>query len=185
MIYFVADTHFGHANILKLSNRPFQTIEEMDEALIANWNSRVKGNDTVYILGDLIHKSQEPEKYLRRLKGKKVLIIGNHDKTWLKKIAATKYFTTVTPFLELNVLNKNITLCHYPMLEWNGSRKIGSKKLGYLIHGHVHNRVSETYLPLYNTPNALNAGVDVNGFKPVTLEELIENNKTFKENVIL
>ena len=51
MIYFTADTHFDHANIIRFCNRPFATVEEMNETLIANWNRKVHGNDTVYILG--------------------------------------------------------------------------------------------------------------------------------------
>lgn len=53
MIYFTADTHFWHENIIRFCNRPFTCAAEMDEALIANWNSRVKGNDIIYILGDM------------------------------------------------------------------------------------------------------------------------------------
>ncbi len=52
MVYFISDTHFGHRNVLKLCNRPFETIEEMNETIIANWNSRVSGNDTVFIVGN-------------------------------------------------------------------------------------------------------------------------------------
>ena len=51
MIYFTADTHFGHYNVIRFCDRPFASAEEMDEAMIQNWNDRVTGNDTVYILG--------------------------------------------------------------------------------------------------------------------------------------
>lgn len=53
MIYFTADTHFGHENVIRFCDRPFSSANEMDEAMIANWNARVRGNDTVYILGDM------------------------------------------------------------------------------------------------------------------------------------
>ncbi len=86
MIFFTADTHFGHANILKLCNRPFNTIEEMNETMICKWNSRVSGNDTVYIVGDMFFRCSDAETILKRLKGKKRLIIGNHDSSWVNKV---------------------------------------------------------------------------------------------------
>ena len=78
MIYFTADTHFDHANIIHFCNRPFATVEEMNETLIANWNRKVHGNDTVYILGDMFFRTSDPESILRQLKGQKHLITGNH-----------------------------------------------------------------------------------------------------------
>ena len=70
MIFFTSDLHLGHENCIRLCNRPFSSIEEMDEILIENWNHKVTGKDTVYILGDLIYRSQKPpEEYLRRLRG--------------------------------------------------------------------------------------------------------------------
>lgn len=54
MVYFTSDLHLGHENVIKLCNRPFDSIEEMDEALIRNWNRKVTNGDTVYVLGDLI-----------------------------------------------------------------------------------------------------------------------------------
>lgn len=56
MVYFTADTHFGHENIIKFCDRPFASVEEMDETLIANWNGRVRANDTVFILGDMFFR---------------------------------------------------------------------------------------------------------------------------------
>ena len=68
MIFFTSDLHLGHENCIRLCNRPFSSIEEMDETLIENWNHKVTGKDTVYILGDLIYRSQKPpEEYLRRV----------------------------------------------------------------------------------------------------------------------
>lgn len=79
MVYFTADLHLGHNNIIKTCNRPFSSVDEMDDILIENWNKKVKGNDTVYIVGDLIWKGIDPKPYLDRLKGKKILVRGNHD----------------------------------------------------------------------------------------------------------
>ena len=68
MIFFTSDLHLGHENCIRLCNRPFSSIEEMDETLIENWNRKITGKDTVYILGDLIYRNQKPpEEYLRRV----------------------------------------------------------------------------------------------------------------------
>lgn len=182
MDYFIADLHFGHLNIISLCNRPYNSVEEMDEAFINAWNKRVKKKaDTVYIVGDFVWEKADPLKYIKRLNGHKVLITGNHDKKWLAKQDYSSYFDKIVPYLEIRSNDVDITLCHYPMLEWKNSRKIGSKKLGYLVHGHIHNRYCNDYAPLFYMPHALNAGVDINGFMPVTLSELIKNNESNKK----
>ena len=71
MVFFTADLHFGHANIIRHCARPFASVEEMDAALLANWRRRVRADDTVYIVGDLMFYCKDPESYLRRLSGKK------------------------------------------------------------------------------------------------------------------
>lgn len=79
---------------------------------------------------------------------------------------------------EINDGSHKITLCHYPMMSWNGCNK-GA----FHIHGHIHNNRNDSYWPLLlQMPHALNAGVDVNGFAPVTFNELVENNRIFKES---
>lgn len=96
MNYFTSDLHLGHRNIIRLCNRPFATIEEMDETLIRNWNAKVTNGDTVYILGDLLFRNEKPaEEYLKQLKGKKHLIIGNHDRDWVKKCNLEDFFESV------------------------------------------------------------------------------------------
>ena len=81
MNYFTSDLHLGHRNIIRLCNRPFATIEEMDETLIRNWNAKVTNGDTVYILGDLLFRNEKPaEEYLKQLKGKKHPIIVNEGR---------------------------------------------------------------------------------------------------------
>ena len=180
MIYFTADLHLGHTNVLSLCNRPFLSVEEMDEALIANWNRRVKKNDTVYVIGDLIWDKKKAINYLSKLQGNKILIQGNHDHDWLKTEGARTHFREIVPYLEINFNGHPITMCHYPMLEWKNSRKNNSAKLGYLVHGHIHNRTDSLYLPLFQQEHALNAGVDINHYTPVSFDELIENNRVFK-----
>ena len=82
MTYFTSDQHFGHFNIIRLCQRPFETVEEMDEVMLAKWNAKVKDSDRVFILGDLFFRARDPEGPLRRLKGRKTLILGNHDSSW-------------------------------------------------------------------------------------------------------
>ena len=78
--FMIADTHFGTDSIRRYENRPFESVQEMDEALIQNWNRVVSEGDTVYVLGDFSSYGKEENKsLLKRLKGTKILIMGNHD----------------------------------------------------------------------------------------------------------
>ena len=176
MMFFIADTHFGHKNVLKLCDRPFETIEEMNETFIANWNARVTGRDTVYVVGDMFFRCDDPESILRRLHGKKHLLVGNHDSSWMNKVDVGKYFKSV----ELMTITSDgahaVTLCHYPLLSWKHA------KSSYMIHGHIHSNTDMDFWPLIAArENVLNAGVDLNGFQPVSFDELLANNIKFKE----
>ena len=184
MILFISDLHFGHQNIVRLCNRPFVDVDEMDAVLIENWNRKVKKNDVVYLIGDVVWDKKKVAHYMEQLSGKKILIAGNHDSTWVKREECQQYFEDVLPYLEVHLNGHPITMCHYPMLEWRSSREEVKRKLGYLIHGHIHNRVSDEYRQLFLQFNALNAGVDINGFSPVTFDELMENNLQFKLNAL-
>lgn len=172
MNYFISDLHLGHKNVLKYDNRPFSSIEEMDEFIISNWNDRVNENDHVYIIGDICF-GNNPAKYLKRLNGKKHLIIGNHDGEIIKK--CRDYFESIDYYKEIEVDGKHIVLCHYPMAEWNGLFR------GYYhIYGHIHNALNDTYYMMKKRDLALNAGCMINNYKPVTLGELIKNNYKFQ-----
>lgn len=176
MIFFTADTHFGHANIVRMCERPYSDIDEMNEALIAAWNDRVSGGDTVYIVGDMFFRCADPEPILRRLKGKKRLILGNHDGSWIGKVEISRYFASVDTLLEISDGKHGLTLCHYPLLTWKHAKR------SYMIHGHIHNDTAADYWPLLlRRERVLNAGVDVNGFQPVTFDELLANNIAYKE----
>ena len=178
MIYFTADHHFGHANIIRHCEREFTSVEEMDAVLTENWNRAVKPTDTVYILGDLFFRNAVlADDYLQRLNGKKHLIVGNHDKNWMKKTDLPRFFESVERFAEISDGSHKITFCHYPMMTWKDA-----SKGGYMIHGHIHNDTRAMYFPLYRTmPNLLNAGVDINNFHPVDFNTLLKNNIAFKE----
>ena len=175
MIYFTADAHFGHANIIKMCGRPFPDVEAMNEALIERWNDRVNGGDTVYIVGDMFFRCQSPERILARLKGKKKLITGNHDGSWMNSVEIDRYFVSVDRYLEISDGAHALTLCHYPLLTWNHAKR------SYMIHGHIHANTDADFWPLLRSrDNVLNAGVDINGYAPVPFDELLENNRRFK-----
>ena len=178
MIYYTSDLHLGHANVIKHCNRPFTSVEEMDRCLIDNWNSRVHADDTVYVLGDMFFRNKCPaDDYLRLLKGHKHLILGNHDISWLKESDCARWFDSVERLNTILDRNHTVTLCHYPMMTWRGAGRIG-----YMVFGHIHNSTDmDFWSMIQGNPQILNAGVDVNGFQPVTLPELIENNKVFKQ----
>ena len=184
--FYIADLHFGHANIMRHSKRPFTSVEEMDETLIKNWNKVVKPTDTVYILGDLCFKNgKNPEEYLTRLNGTKILILGNHDTQIRKNLVRGKYpeLVKVVPYLELTEVvdgeSRLIVLSHYPMIEWNGYFRNSIH-----LYGHIHNNTeNDTYTLMKNRKNAYNVGVDILDYTPRTLAEVIEyNNKFFAEH---
>ena len=86
MIYVTADTHFSDVGIFRYEERPFLDVKEMNEALIAKWNQTVKADDTVYHLGDVGGSSrEETESIFKRLNGRKILIMGNHDRMYTPK----------------------------------------------------------------------------------------------------
>lgn len=175
MYYFISDPHFGHENILTLCSRPFPDIDAMNEALIDAWNRRVTGTDVMYILGDLFYRCADPEPILRRLKGRKRLIIGNHDSSWMDRPGLADCFETVQDMAVITDGQHQLTLCHYPLLTWKNESR------SYMIHGHIHANTHEDFFPLIAVrERMLNAGVDINGFQPVTFEELVENNARFK-----
>lgn len=180
--YFTSDLHLGHENAIISCGRPYSSVEEMNEDLIERWNRKIKPGDEVYILGDLSYRSKEHiSAYLKRMAGKKHLLIGNHDVKWLKNVTDTSQYFESVEYMSVVRQGKNlITLCHYPMLEWNRSRyaEVQSGSTSWLIHGHIHNSTScDAYHYIReNLPCALNAGVDINGFEPVLFEELLENN---------
>ena len=175
--FFTSDLHLGHEHILATRTQ-FKDIFEHDQFLIDQWNKRIRKNDVVYILGDLSYRSPHHiSYYLTRMNGQKHLIVGNHDIYWKKHVIdMAEYFESVDYLKTIKFSKKQVTLCHYPMLEWPGSRYVESGN-SFLIHGHIHDSKGGTYEYIKaHLPHALNAGVDVNGYEPVTFEELIGNN---------
>ncbi len=178
MIYYISDPHFGHPGILTMCNRPFEDVEDMNETLVAYWNERVRDNDTVYVLGDMFYKCvpDEAETILKKLKGHKHLIIGNHDNSWMSEINAANYFESIGDMAEVNDANRVCVLCHYPLLTWKRENKT------YMIYGHIHADTDADFWPLIaRRDNMLNACVEINNYMPVTLSEMVANNRSFTE----
>ena len=166
-LFFISDTHFGHKNILKHADRPFDSIEEHDEYLIDRWNLNVSPKDHVYHLGDFCfwNKKIDANKIASRLNGKKYLIVGNHDKN-----LPDKHFTILGTYFELNPKSFDkesnvplLVLCHYPFLSWNKAFH-GS----YCLYGHVHGR----YEIQDNDTLRMDVGVDSNDYAPISWDEI-------------
>ena len=176
MVYYISDLHFGHQNVIAMDRRPFAGIEEMDAALIRLWNERVTEADEVYILGDFAYRNGYAASwYLRQLAGRKHLIIGNHDRHTVQDGSAMKHFVSVEKMMYITDGGRTVSLCHFPVAEWNGKRRGG-----YHVFGHLHCRRDEVYQFMSRYDRALNAGCMINGYRPCTLEELVENNLRFR-----
>jgi len=168
MVYFTADLHFGHKNIIKFCNRPFDSVEDMDNMLIKNWNDVVQYEDEIYIVGDFTMENGRAIRYLPRLNGKKYIITGNHDKFLHDTEEFHTYFEWIKEYEVISRQGFKWVLFHYPIAEWSGFYK-GAIHL----HGHVHNR-EIAYSWGSAKVRAFNVGVDVNGYKPVSINEIIK-----------
>lgn len=173
-IYFTSDTHFGHHNIIQYTNRPWRDVQEMNEALIANWNSVVRADDHVYHLGDVcMGRLWESVKCLKRLKGKKFLIQGNHDVKAVKDPEFRKQWEWIRPYHELMHVDPEtgkkqlIVMCHYAFRVWNKSHH-GS----WALCGHSHGSLREA-LPYYQgAGKLLDVGTDVHGYHPISFNHI-------------
>lgn len=161
-IWVVSDTHFGHDNIISYCNRPFANAEIMDENLIENWNNVVKDGDIVYHLGD-VYFGVNGRDALSKLKGRKRLILGNHDdgkdqflQKSFQKIAVWRMFP------EFGLL-----LTHVPVHESSLERwEAGELKSKFInVHGHIHDK---------DSPSEFHRNVSVEkiNYTPINIEEL-------------
>lgn len=168
-IFFTSDHHFGHNNIIKFSNRPFDNVDEMNEVLIEKWNEKIGKNDQVYHLGDVgLTSPKKLEKILSRLNGKIFLIKGNHEKSAEK---CEDRFEWIKHYYELTITDNSfdkgkqlLILFHYGMRVWNSSHW-GS----YHLYGHSHGTLPDN-------PNSLSfdIGVDCHNFYPLSYQEVKE-----------
>lgn len=168
-IWFTADTHFNHANIIKYCNRPFETITDMDATMVENWNAVVKPGDTVYHIGDFMMPKQQQsvDMFLNKLNGKKILIKGNHDSHFVQHRPGWK---EVHQYYELKDKGIQIVMFHYPIASWNGSFH-----RSWHLHGHTHGTYEP---PLWDDGKpklSLDVGVDTHNFTPWSLEEVKEH----------
>lgn len=157
-IFFTADTHFGDHRTINIAGRPFASAAEMDAALIERWNARVRPDDEVWHLGDVARRGDAVAGLLAQLRGRKHLLRGNNDPP---ATATALGWASVGDYAELDLDGHRLVLCHYPFRSWNGQHR-GALNL----HGHSHGRLK----PM---PRQFDVGVDVHGFAPVTLTELL------------
>jgi len=179
-VFLVSDTHFGHAGVCKFTHpddpevklRPWTDPDEMDEAMIRNWNDRVRPNDKVYHLGDVVI-NRKALKTLSRLNGDKVLIRGNHD--IFRDDEYREYFRELRAYHVMN----GMILSHIPVHEASLGR------FGVNIHGHLHgSRVkracgidAKTGATLYSKeidPRYWCACVEQTDFAPILFEDAIK-----------
>lgn len=169
-VFFTADTHFNHDNVIQYSSRPFSSIEEMTERLIANWNDRVLPGDTVFHLGDFALSWGSKHNgvvsgILDRLNGQKWLIRGNHDR---KDVEGCWQWVKVLDYHEIKLdrggeHKQRIVLCHYAMRVWNQMHR-GA----WMLHGHSHGNLSDI------GGKIMDVGVDCCGYRPVSADEVAD-----------
>lgn len=176
--WFTSDHHFGHTNIIKYCNRPFNSVSHMNAVMESSWNRVVAPNDIVYYLGDFAMHPQLVTETLPRLNGTKILIAGNHDRChpkignserWLP-VYREAGFSFVHTELEIEIAGHTVLLHHFPYrAETEPQQKYYSQRPvdqgGWLIHGHVHDRWQFS-------GRQINVSVENWDFEPVSLAVL-------------
>jgi calcineurin-like phosphoesterase family protein len=188
--FYIADLHFGHFNIIRYDNRPFKTVEEMDNTLIKNWNKAVSNEDCVWILGDISwHDDKKTAEIFKQLNGTKILIKGNHDSI-KRGSELVKCFTSVQDYAEFYLDKKNkVIMSHYPMPFWNGQFRDTIH-----LYGHVHNshqwNICENWIEelkqLQDIPMRMyNVGCMMPwmDYTPRTLDEIIKGYQQYKATI--
>jgi len=188
--FFSTDPHFGHKNIIPLAGRPFRDVTEMNEMIVANWNSVVSPEDSAHILGDIALGSiMESLEYIGRLNGTLYMEWGNHDRCFpgSKKSAGMTPeewvgvyldagFTSVQPSGRLILFPEVVNLSHFPYAgdhtaedRWTEHRLVDDGTI--LLHGHTHSKKKISRSPAGTLQ--INVGVDANAFYPVAEEEIL------------
>lgn len=166
-VWFTADLHLGHAAVIKYAKRPFEHVQDMDRALVGNWNEAVEPGDLVYVVGDFsFMPPARTVEVLRNLKGQKYLVRGNHDRitpdieksfVWVRDLETIKVSDPEAPDGR-----QSIVLCHYAMRVWNKSH-YGA----WQLYGHSHGS-----LPDDPNARAIDVGVDCWDYRPVSYEQV-------------
>jgi len=156
-IWVISDTHFYHENIIGYCNRPFSNVHEMNQCIVENWNSKVKDGDIVYHLGDVWMEKDEDTWYLlSNLKGRKRLILGNHDDG--KSQVLHKHFQKIMVWRHFREFG--LLLTHVPVHPGTLNDKVSVN-----VHGHIHqNRIDDKRYK--------NVCVEHTNYGPVNIEEL-------------
>lgn len=172
--FVTSDTHFGHANVIKYSNRPFASAEEMDRELIARWNAKVPKNAVVYHLGDFaFSRPGRVHQILNQLHGRIRLVRGNHDRVLDKDKSLVPRFEWVRDYYESKTPDgTKVVMCHYAFLVWNKSH-YGS----WNLHGHSHGNLKDEGI------RRMDIGVDTHyNYEPYSFYEIRDamEKRTFK-----
>lgn len=181
-IWFTADLHFGHRNIIEYCSRPFADVDAMDDALIANWNATVEADDTVWVLGDLaLGRTKETLPLIGSLNGHKHLLSGNHDRCWaghgersepwVDRYLDAGFAEIHQGAITLTLEGTDVLACHFP---YTGDSHSEDRYVEHrppdtgrwLLHGHVHEKWQ-------SRDRMINVGVDVWDFCPVSSTELL------------
>lgn len=161
-----SDQHFGHSNIIKFSSRPFDSVSEMDEILISNYNSVVSHRDACFWVGDAsFYGTTKTTEIIRRCNGYKILIVGNHD--FDKKVLRSMGFDEVHVLYELTIDNVDIIMTHYPFT-------VDYPTIN--IHGHEHIRKTPTQFS--ERLGHINVCCEYHQYIPLNLKDVVRTAKT-------
>lgn len=144
MNYYISDLHLFHENAIRFDERPFENIEDMHDAIRASWNNKINNGDTVYILGDISFRGKNENliAFISTLKGKKILVKGNHDDT--SDYRYSQLFEDICDYREIydnaNGTNYMLVLSHYPIFSW---KRMGRGSIH--LYGHTHNSAEDVF----------------------------------------
>ena len=162
MVYFIADLHLGHANIIKYCDRPFKDVDEMNEVIIRNWNNTVGKDDKVFLLGDFaLSNAENIKRWGRSLNGNKTLILGNHD-NYSQSLYYDAGFKEVIKYPIL--WNNYMILSHKPQLMMDNS-------FYFNLFGHVHNDPSVKDV----SKTGFCVSAERIGYTPISFNEILKN----------